>query len=438
MSERYIDFSKVCMNPSEVEYVIYHHNCPDGFGSALCCHKYFKDLNMPQPIYYSGKYGDIPSIDDIMHKNVLICDFSYKKDIIQKLLSVVKKLLILDHHKTAQEDLKDVPDSNKVFIMNHSASYITWMYFFRDTPIPRGILYIEDNDIWKKELQYTNEFTAFLTLLPFTFDAYDKILDDNYILQEVIPQGSILIKKNNIVINNTIKYASPKFIQINDKYYFVAHLNSTSLKSELGNKVFTEYPNINFSAIYSHNDYNNSTTFSLRSIDTATDVSDIAKIYNGGGHRNASGMACNYITNTIPAIIIDNHITYFLLNNIYIISHVIDGIVYDTVYLNSSHYKDQLSKYLLQTRYTIKDQDIQECTSIMMKRNKKNGEVKISIIWNYDGINDCTWYTIYTKDRILKIKLINLLKRYDNFTENDDTIVCSYKSIYDIILKKIE
>jgi len=291
----------------------------------------------------------------------------------------------------------------------------------------------------KKELPYTYEFTAFLSLLPFTFEAYEKLLDDCYISQEVIPQGSILTKKNNIVINNTIKYASPKFIQINDKYYFVAHLNTTSLKSELGNKVFTEYPNIDFSVMYSHNDYNNSTTFSLRSIDTATDVSEIAKLYNGGGHRNACGMACNYITNTIPAIIIDNHSTYFLLNNIYIRSHLIDTLTYNAVYLNSSHYQVFLSKYLLQTRYIINDQEIQECISIMINNKHSSFQkVDISVIWNYDGVNDCTCYTVYSQDRILKNKLINLFKEYDNFTLNDDTLTFSYRSMYDTILRKIE
>jgi len=30
-----IDFSNACMDPSEVNYVIYHGNCSDGFGSAL-------------------------------------------------------------------------------------------------------------------------------------------------------------------------------------------------------------------------------------------------------------------------------------------------------------------------------------------------------------------------------------------------------------------
>jgi len=48
-----------------------------------------------------------------------------KKDNLQKLQSVVKKLLILDHHKTAQDDLKDLPNENKIFRMDHSGAYLT-------------------------------------------------------------------------------------------------------------------------------------------------------------------------------------------------------------------------------------------------------------------------------------------------------------------------
>lgn len=424
-----IDFSKVCLEPKDVNYVIYHGgNCPDGFGSALCAYKYFKDLGSHQPVFHAAKFGILPPVDEIKDKCVLICDFSYKKDILQKLLTQVKKLLILDHHKTAQDDLKDLPDENKIFRMDHSGAYITWKYFFRDTsPVPKGILYIEDNDIWKKEMVNTYEVTAFIFTLPLTFEAYEKLLDDNYILTEAIMQGIGIVKQNNILISKALKNAAPKFVQIGDKYYFVAHLNTTELKSELGNKVFSEYPNINFSLMYSHSDYNNSTSFSLRSLDTATDVSEIAKLYNGGGHRNASGAGCNYITNTLPNIVIDNHKSYLLLDSIYTKSHMIDNITCNTVYMNSSHYKHQLAKYLLQTRYTTSQgQAVQECVSIMT--NRKDNSIKdsyhVSVIWSYDGFTARTWFTVHfkdLKDQSLKTKLFELLKGFDNFEAREDT-----------------
>lgn len=446
-----LDFSQVCMDPSEVDYIIYHSNCSDGFGSALCAYKYFDNLKknnseIKQPIFHPGKFGVLPPLDEIKDKCILICDFSYKKDNLQKLLSIVKKLLILDHHKTARDDLKDLSDTNKIFTTDHSGAYLTWRFFFRNLPVPPCILYIEDNDIWKKSMPNTNEFTAFMFSLPFTFEAYEKLFDNDYINDEVIPQGIGMVKQNNNIISRSLKYAAPKFIQIGNKYYYVAHLNASELKSELGNKVFNEYPNINFSVIYSHNDYSNSTTYSLRSIDTATDVSEIAKLFGGGGHRNSSGTGVNYVTNNLPSTVIDNYRSYFLLDNIYGKKLVIGNDTYNIVYLNSSHYKHQLAKYLLQTRYTILvGQNIQECVSIMKNRKgihiKNNHENKgnnlpstlecetydISAIWSYDGFNNCTWFTVYYNDPLLKSKLGNQFKTFNNFEEREGTYVFSQK-----------
>ena len=46
------------MEPYQVDYVIYHGNCSDGFGSAVCAYKYFNEeitggQNIKQPILLS-------------------------------------------------------------------------------------------------------------------------------------------------------------------------------------------------------------------------------------------------------------------------------------------------------------------------------------------------------------------------------------------------
>ena len=426
-----INFDNVCMVPDEVDYVISHDKCSDGFTSALCAHVFFKE-NYPsrQPVFFPGVYGKLPPLEDVTGKCVLICDFSYKKNDLGKLLSIVKKLLILDHHKTAQEDLQDVPDENKVFRMDHSGAYITWRYFFRERPVPLGIKYVEDNDIWLKAMYKTYEFTAFMFALPFTFEAYEKLLDEDYVKNVALVEGEGMVKQNTSIIKNSIKYAAPKFVQIADKYYFIAHLNGTTLKSELGNKIFTEYPNINASVVYSHNDYSNTTNFSLRSIDTASDVSEIANFYNGGGHAMSAGCSCNYITNTLPCTVIDGHKTYFTLPNIYSGVLKMGDRNYNIVYLNSSHFKRQLSRYLLQTRYKDKSGNtVQECVSIMSNR-KTNSVIpepkyELSAIWNYDGGANMTWYTVSYVDPSLKEFLLGEFKGYKNFEMINGSFVFS-------------
>ncbi len=36
------------------------------------------------------------------------------------MIKKANKLIILDHHKTAQEDLETLSEENKIFCMNHS------------------------------------------------------------------------------------------------------------------------------------------------------------------------------------------------------------------------------------------------------------------------------------------------------------------------------
>lgn len=407
-----INFNRVCMVPAEVEYIIYHGGCVDGFASVLCAHKYFEmlrelDTDIKLPVFYPGKFGMLPPMEDIRNKCVLICDFSYKFDILKKLMRNVKKLLILDHHKTAEEDLRMLPESNKVFRMDHSAAYITWRYFFRNVPVPRGILYVEDNDIWAKSMPYTDEFTAYVRSLPFTFDAYSKILDEELIDTEIITQGIGMTKLNNNIINKCQNHIVPSMIQINEMYYFVAYLNTTELKNEIGNKAFVTLPNINFAAMYSHNNLDNSSSFSLRSIDTSTDVSVIAKFFGGGGHRNASAIRTDIITGRLPCTMIDNNEAYSCLKSIYSDNFTINNssttIKINAVYLNTSIFKYQLAKYLLQTRYSTPEITVQECVSILTNMNSENiaSSYDLSVIWHYDGSNRVTSYLMYYNDSSL-------------------------------------
>jgi hypothetical protein len=77
------------------------------------------------------------------------------------------------------------------------------------------------------------------------------------------------------------------------------HLDTDILSS------FGDSPHIDFSAIYSINDSQNTTSFSLRSSNEHYDVSEIAKIYGGGGHRNASGLFSQKLTNVLDGIVYD-------------------------------------------------------------------------------------------------------------------------------------
>jgi oligoribonuclease NrnB/cAMP/cGMP phosphodiesterase (DHH superfamily) len=428
--------NKLCMQAHEVDIVIYHGKCTDGFTSALCAYDYFKKINSNKKIeYYAASYGNLPP--DVTEKNVLICDFSYKYDLMKILLKKSNKLVILDHHKSAEKDLALIDSNNKIFEMDCCGCFLSWLYFNKENftekyfYIPPMITYVEDNDIWLKQQPNTKEFTAYIFSLPFEFECYEKLLDSKYIQDVVIPNGSGMVTQNNCYIKESLNHAYINFTSIHNKYYFIVYINSSVLKSEIGNAILSKFQNVNFSAIYSQ--FEDEYYYSLRSMDDRTDVSLIATKYGGGGHRNASGMSLNYnfigkkiATSTHSMLLYEN------LNNIYLDYIYIDDNQYRTVYLNSTISEYHLGKYLLQIRTNISngsanDQTIQECMSI--NNNLQNEEIKkdkvhISVIWKYIRKNNRTYFSIQWQDFIPDLK-IELAKKYSLYDE--------YKLVGDVI-----
>jgi len=104
--------------------IIYHKNCNDGFGSALVAWLKFKD----NAIYYPAHHYTAPP--SVKNMNVYICDFSYKKDILEDMIKSSNSLIVIDHHKTAESELEKIDSKYKIFDMNHSGAVLTWKYFF--------------------------------------------------------------------------------------------------------------------------------------------------------------------------------------------------------------------------------------------------------------------------------------------------------------------
>lgn len=394
-----IDFSKLTLKPEDVDIVIYHGRCSDGFGAALASYRFFKDSNGinkngNKVSYFSASFNkQPPQVKDL---NVLICDFSYKKNTMEKLIGEAKSLAIIDHHKSAEEDLQFLSEENKIFRMDHSCAFLTWAYFFPQQPMPLLIKYIEDNDIWLKQLPNTRELTSYIYSLPFEFEEYENLLDENTLLNNTLQVAIGMQRQNDLYIKDALSYTTMKFTQIDGMYFFVAYVNTSVLKSDIGNQIFSKFENANFSCCYSLSDDSGATYISLRSMPDRTDVSKIAVKYGGGGHKCASG--CSIFNTHELGIVLDVYSMYYLLNNIYIReSNLLNA---NIVYLNATHCKKQIGKYLLQTRYYDENllENVQECTSILrnkFKNNTFNVNCKYSCIWNYDGYQDLTWFSLH-------------------------------------------
>ena len=126
---------------------IYHGNCADGFGAAWVVRKALGEID-----FFPGKYQEPPP--DVTGKDVVMVDFSYKRPVLLEMAEKANSILILDHHKTAAEDLLDLPANvTAKFDMGHSGAMLTWEHFFPGEAPPPLLLHIEDRDLWRFVLQ---------------------------------------------------------------------------------------------------------------------------------------------------------------------------------------------------------------------------------------------------------------------------------------------
>ncbi|QGR54334.1 dhh family phosphohydrolase-like protein [Moumouvirus maliensis] len=303
------NFEDKILEKDKIDIVLYHGYCSDGFGSAFIIWYYYKtnysievaDKIMYIPCHHQKNFQTFTPefLQKIKDKNVIMCDFSYKYNQLVNIISLSKSFMILDHHKTAQAELINIPDNLKIFDMNRSGVGITWDYFYPNKPIPKFLAHIQDRDIWTFKLDKTDEFLAYFYEQDFNFKSWEKYLSDDNV-EEAIKTGEKWLEYQKIIINKIIKRTSYVIQDINNQYTIVLYVNSPEFKSDIGNKLFYFYPFGDFSCVWDYSLYKDETYYSLRSTNDRYDVSIIAKIFGGGGHRNSSGLAFSGIKGCLP------------------------------------------------------------------------------------------------------------------------------------------
>ena len=287
---------------------IYHGNCADGFGAAWVVRKALgTDVE-----FVPGVYGQEPP--DVTGKDVILVDFSYKYDVLSALAYKANSIIVLDHHKSAAEDLarfepfhagieedtshddgsrllgwktahdmaysQNGPAIACCFDMNRSGAMLTWDHYFPDQEPPQLLRHIEDRDLWLFRLDGTREIQANLFSYPYDFEVWDQLMAAD--VQTLRSDGAAIERKHHKDVAELVAVTKRRLV-IGGHDVPAASLPYT-LTSDAGHLMAQGEP---FAACYW--DTPDGRSFSLRSTDEGLDVSEIAKQYGGGGHRNASG-----------------------------------------------------------------------------------------------------------------------------------------------------
>lgn len=251
--------------------VIYHAACLDGWCSAWVAQMKYPDAEL-----YAAYHGTQPP--DVKGKDVIMVDFCYPRPLMEQVKRDANVLIVLDHHKTAEEALKDF-DADVTFDMNRSGAGISWDTFNPGKPRPWIVNYTEDRDLWKFALPDSEAVTAYVSTLPLTTEAWNKELDPSRLTRAV-------------ELGNAIKAKTQQYVTEVSK-------NARRVVFEGHEVPVVNAPQVDISELLAHLCLNEQFavgwfqrsdgmySYSLRS--KGFDVAEIAKKYGGGGHQKAAG-----------------------------------------------------------------------------------------------------------------------------------------------------
>ena len=256
--------------------VVYHSPCPDGFGAAYAAWRHFGD----DAEYVGAGYGVFPELN-VQGRDVFVLDFSFPRPQLESMRRAANSLTILDHHKTAQEDLNDFPGA--IFDMTKSGARLAWEYFHPGQSIPKLQAYVEDRDLWNWALPESTDFLAYLDTLPFDFRAWDDLAHvSDEELQDILIAGRHMNTKYDNLAGIMAESAEPvRFCGV-----LGSKLNGSSLfTSKVGELLY--FANGTFALIWRIE--KGLLYVSLRAKKGTVDVADMARRFGGGGHSAAAG-----------------------------------------------------------------------------------------------------------------------------------------------------
>ncbi|WP_024516964.1 DHHA1 domain-containing protein [Bradyrhizobium sp. Tv2a-2] len=278
---------------------IYHGGCPDGYAAAWCVRKALGDAVE----FYPGVYQkDPPPCDG---RDVILVDFSYKAHVLHEMASKAATILILDHHKTAQEDLASLPPPldgpynpaamlawqrecnspnamHALFDMDRSGAAIAWDYFVAGER-PDFIEYVQDRDLWRKQKAFGDQFSIALASYPQDFMVWDMLIERG--VSSLIEEGYSINRYYRQRVEELKSHAymaklGNHLVCIANAPYFAA----SEVAGELSHREGAAFGACYFEVEPGKFQY------SLRSRGDF-DVSAVAKQFGGGGHKAAAGFA---------------------------------------------------------------------------------------------------------------------------------------------------
>jgi uncharacterized protein len=298
---------------SNFNYIIYHRGCLDGFAGFLVAYTSGR-LNKDAEIY-----SDVPSTTNVPPnidgKDIIIIDVAYKKDVMEIIFKYAKSVVFIDHHISIRDDVFELykkynkKDNIKIIYDDtKSGCTLAWKYFFGRQETALFLKYIEDQDIGRWLYPQTKPFIFalkayyHLSTEKKSINKWFRLMNKEIVLK-LIKKGKYMEKYNNHLVKVNLprhtleRFPSEKVYNLDPSLfnkpgqYIVAVYSGLNCPSvtDLSNMAL-EKLSIDFCIMWVYNLDTKKYVMSMRSKET--DVSQICKIFGGGGHKLAA--ACSF------------------------------------------------------------------------------------------------------------------------------------------------
>ena len=274
----------------------FYHDDLDGSCAAAIIRKYFDGDVYCYPVNYNLDFP-FHFLDE--ESEVYIVDYSLQKSgDWEKLLSITKNVVWIDHHETAINKslhqgvsyLKGIREVGK------AGCVLTWEYYFPSYPAPQAVLLVGDHDVWAFEFgEKTKHFNQGIMLLEDTRPNslfWDKLLvdegvsTDGPVIKELCSVGERILSKK--IISDKRSLLSFGF-EVEFEGFNCIAINKGGIGSDFFESIGKKY-DILMPFIFDGEQY----TVSLYQSGNGADIhmGEIAQSYGGGGHKGAAGFQC--------------------------------------------------------------------------------------------------------------------------------------------------
>lgn len=300
-----------------MKFIIFaHSHCTDGLVAASIM-KYSLQMNYqsePEVVFVSyGKEKEALEKANIDSETTVYCvDFSFDRETTLELCIKADKVYVLDHHKTAYENLEDLKshynfyftyDVNKSgasivrdFCKQHLKLY-SHIKLNQKEVLNKVVAMVEDRDLWLFRLPMTREFSEYIFayVQPNDINKMTEILFKYKFakINTLCQFGSTIMYYKNQLIEKKLKSYNPIYINFGSTRMLIINETQPDLVSSLGNALCKQYdiPVCLYSISGSYDGVIN-VSLSFRSMDHLEPVDSVARLFSGGGHANSSGGTC--------------------------------------------------------------------------------------------------------------------------------------------------